>query len=461
MNIENIEFLNNYEDDNIRDVGGIKSIVLNGEDNLYPNKLEHVIRNSSSANSSLLVAESYLYGNGLILDGKEVKEVWNVGKKVSANGILKLIIRSALRHYGAFLYINYRLTKDGVLEPYISDVFNYSKCRVQRPDDNDYKGLMYYTDWENVNNFVSKKNKKVEFFYPYNENQEIIKAQIENDAENSRISDKPFLDKLKNYRGQYFFINDSPYNYPYSPFHSVITNMQCEALIDKYNFVNIKGGNHKSKIYVCKGMETKAFESFKSSLKKQKGVENSNLSIAINLTADKKEGGGGEQQGLANTFEDKPIDILPNDSSFDPKFFSNLKLNIRDSIVASCFNAPVSLIFPSEQIFRSGVAFKELKTNFIKLLSPLKDSIEGAIRLIMKKEYVIDNILDEKDGYTSKKKEAQITLRSDVNSINKIIEVQGAVKDGVMTKSSAMELIKELMGIENDVLERIFSKKVI
>src|SRR5690606_7514897 len=154
------------------------------------------------------------------------------------NGVLlseiaKDVIDDVVVQNGAFIHVSFKLDADEtdvMFIPTQPKSLNYNKCRIEEPDDEGNEGMIFYKNWNKFDKEVTKKEKKYERrFYPFNTDQNVIKAQIKADAKKKGIESEDWSELIKHYRGQVMYLNLTPkYRYAVSKFDSVFNDLDTE-----------------------------------------------------------------------------------------------------------------------------------------------------------------------------------------------------------------------------------------
>src|SRR5690625_1521875 len=160
-----------------RDVSFVSSeqINISDSDNLYPDRVEAIEKNSSTALSASRKLFSFIVGNGF--EDEELNEIIvNRRKGLTLYGLLKKIANSIKTHRGVYIHVGYNI--EGEINSL--DVLDFKKVRVSKDDSEGNKGRFYYRNWRESkglfkNFYKSKVNK---YFYAYNPIKQVIADQM-------------------------------------------------------------------------------------------------------------------------------------------------------------------------------------------------------------------------------------------------------------------------------------------
>lgn len=315
----------------------------NDDDNLYPNRVELIEKNSTTASSASNKLKSFIVGKGF--EDQELNEyVFNESKKINGYRLLNKIANSVKTHKGAFIYVNYDVEGNVVA----MDVLDFKKCRIGREDDKGNYGKIYYHNWENSGKKVFTKtgNKAVKWFYPFNSDIDIINDQRKNDA--AERGDTSIEGLVKNYRGQVYFLNlDENEIYPYAWVHPAYNDADNEYRISLYRNNNLRTGFLGKTIVVANGIDKEDKDDFEEAVKGWMGAENSSSVMVVTL----------------EDTVDNPSSVIHTielNSNYDSKRFESDEISTANNIRKAYLSIPKILIDPEDSFFgSSGEAFKE------------------------------------------------------------------------------------------------------
>lgn len=204
-------------------------------DNLYPLRMEKVINNSPTGRRCANLMAKYITGKGNVSN-------FPVSKGVFINDILRKAGRSIAYQYGVYFRLKYVLDAeksqaDGDLffKPGYVEVLDYVVMAKSKEDDTDFPGKLYALK-DNDGGGLSNKDEDMKWYYPYNRDSKVIKAQMINDCKIKEILDPTFEQMVHNYRGQVYYMNLTPeYIYALPLGDSVYNDMDTEFRISNYN----------------------------------------------------------------------------------------------------------------------------------------------------------------------------------------------------------------------------------
>lgn len=342
-------------------VSGEKDIYNNDSDNLYPNRVELVERNSITAFSSSQKLKSFIVGKGFASEDLN-KMIVNPNKQLTAYKLLGKIANSLKTHRGAFIHVNYDI--EGNINSL--DVLSYKKCRIVKQDDLGYAGRIWFTDWKKKDGkrlFKQDKEKEV-WFYPYNRNPKVILEQRINDVKLRKSDLEDPEELVRNYRGQVYFLNlDDTEIYPFAWIHSAYNDADNEYRISLYRNSNLRSGFLNKTMVIFNGMDEESMEDADKSVKEWLGAENSG-SVFVMKPKEQLED------------PDKLIITKELKSTYDSKRFSEDVKDIANNIRKCYLSIPSILIEPQDSFFgSSGEAFREAVKYYNEETRSLRDTV--------------------------------------------------------------------------------------
>lgn len=331
---------------------GQKDIYKNDSDNLYPNRIELVERNSVTAFAASNKLKTFIVGQGFADESKNTYVV-NKTKKITGRGFLDRLSGSLKTHRGAFIHVNYDF--EGKVN-YL-DVLDFKKCRVAKEDSDGYPGKIYYKDWTDDKLFNRDKGR---WFYPFNRNIEIIHDQMRADSKDS----DDLAAALKSYRGQVYFLNlDDTEVYPFGWVNPVYNDADNEYRISLYRNNNLRTGFLGKTIIIPNGLSAENRPEFTNALKKWMGAENSGSVFVVSPDSNVE-----DPENVIKTIELK--------SNYDSKQFDNDEKSVANNIRKAYLSIPKILIDPEDSFFgSSGEAFKEAVKYYNSETLFLRDTI--------------------------------------------------------------------------------------
>lgn len=342
-------------------------IYKNDSDNLYPNRVEAIQRNSVTAKAASNKLKSFIVGRGF--KNKQFNEmVMNPRTGMKGYQLLEKIAKALATHRGCFLHINYDIENK---INYV-DVLPYKKNRISKEDSFGNAGIIYYKDWESKEGF-SKENKSCRWFYPFNKDKKFVNDQRVKDLIDAKAEVTP-ENMVTQYRGQVYFLNldEDDEVYPYAWCDSVMNDCDSEYRIGVYINSGLRKGFLDKTIIVANGIDEEDAEDMEDNIKGWLGAEN----------------GGDVMTFIPVTPVEDPSKIFTAvqlKSSYDPEQFENNKVSIANNIRKAYLSIPKILIDPEDSFFgSSGEAFREA----------VKYYNEETLFLRERVAYMFDNFFD-------------------------------------------------------------------
>lgn len=323
-----------------------ESIYYNGENNLYPNEIELAILNSPSGKAASKVFAKYISGKGV-----ENDYIVNPDKNYNLSKITRMSGVDISRQNGVFFHVGQRL-EDGVLKPTL-DVLEYTKSRIGKEDDNDYISKYWFKDCavEKKSYLSNKKSDESYWYYPFNNNKEVILQEIRNDYEEfGGDKENPELaEMLPYYRGQVYYLNLTPeFKYALSPFDACYNDLDSEYRVSMFTNRNVRTGFLGKTYVVTSGLDDEENSKVQDDIKLWLGSENIGGTFHLSLEA------GAEVE--------KVFAVKQLKAEFDDKLFSETKTSLRDNIYSQANNVPAQLVKAETSIFGTqSETYKEMK----------------------------------------------------------------------------------------------------
>ena len=164
-------------------------IQMYGDDNLYPNRQEDLIKNSPTGGTCLERYISFLEGNGFYNEDFARYVCNRYGDTM--DDILRQVASDIGKFNGFALHVNYNVDLDISELQYVP----FKTCRLDEEDDNGYiPFISIHPDWEGNKTrrgkTVAVNKKTIRKVYPFNPIKNVVMAQIEADG------------GIESYRGQ-------------------------------------------------------------------------------------------------------------------------------------------------------------------------------------------------------------------------------------------------------------------
>lgn len=356
-------------------------VILNGEDNAYPERVERFINNSVTAKMASRLMATYISGKGF--DEEANKVIVNKTNDTTLMKVTYKTSKSVSKHRGIFLHVDWNANFD------ISsfDMLPYSHCRLGEKDDLNYNGkILVYNNWDgSMGKFDSKK---VDVVDVYNERKEVIQSQV------NRVKGDTDLDKWRNYKGQILYVNfDEEYDYPLSTIDAVMHDCDSEGQASVFKNRSLRKGFFGKTVMMTKPMirkfssykDPKDFyndksqrDKFKNTMEEFVGAENNGGLLHVELEHD------GEKFDEAVKFENIPSDI-------DDKMFEYTENSVFKNILVAFNNLPSGLIRSDNTLFgNSGALLKEMKKSYQENTSQEREELEEIIMHLYEKLAVKD-----------------------------------------------------------------------
>jgi hypothetical protein len=328
-------------------------IFYNGEDNLYPQRMDRFINNSVTAKTatSLMIQNLILKGFGDSLD----KTLVNKLKRITLYNFADDLANSKVRQRGVFIWVGWNANyKIGDVE-----VLPFHTCRLQKMDSEGHVAKINFSHkWD------ENKQDDLVVFDVYNPDEKAIESQVKKAGGWGK------------YKGQVLYINDdSDYIYPLSRIDAVALDCDNEHQASVYKNQLLRKGffgktlvvtrplmdNDLPKTILRDGTEVpnpeyqiqkSEREKFKDTIKDFIGSENAGGALHVELEFD------GEK------LEDAIL-IKNIESNLDDKIFAHTENSTRKNILIAFNNLPNGLVEQSEGVFsNSGEAIKQMQLQY-------------------------------------------------------------------------------------------------
>ncbi|QWT88106.1 hypothetical protein KBP46_09890 [Chryseobacterium sp. PCH239] len=420
-------------------------IYLNDVDNLYPDRLEAIERNSVTAISCSNKLGNFIFGKGFENNFASEINTRN-NQKITLNRCLLDVSNSLKTHKGVYIHLNFNI--EGKVNYF--DVLEYKKCRKVKEDDYGNEGVIVYKDWSkqkrNFSFFNEKKNKRSKWFYPYNP--ENINAQREKDSPKADIKTQ-----IVNYRGQvlYYSLDDRNQIYANGWLNAQgMNDADSEFRMSLYHNNNIRLGFIDKTILITNGLDPDSETQFQKDFYGWLGAENAGGVYHINTPY--------QVEDIKST-----ISVETVASSYDPKKFKEVLEDIKDNIRSCYLQIPKILIDDKDGgIFgNSGEAIKEATKVYNNETASIRYEVEDLFKKIFNTEFKIIPIIQEDvstDVGDELRLKSQAELKGSVGGVSALIELQKSVSEGFTERESAIEIIKEIYGISADLAEKMIGQ---
>lgn len=304
-----------------------EEIYFNGSDNLYPYEVEGVVNSSPTAFKCAELMATYISGKG-IREGFS-DPIVNSRKNYKLSNIIELMAADISVHYGVWLHIGRKISEEGKIVVGDIDVVDYVKCRKVKEDAADYAGKIIVKDWIKEKESPRKrlKDTDIKWYYPFNNNIDVITSQIAADSDN----EENITEAIKDYRGQILYLNLTPkYEYALSRLDSVYNDADSEGRFGIYTNNQFRNGFLGKTIAVTSGLDEENSKQVGDDLSKMLGAENSGDFYYMSVDSVDK---------IENTI--KFIQLQPE---FNDKLFDSTSTRLKKNIMGAYKNVPEILI---------------------------------------------------------------------------------------------------------------------
>lgn len=414
-------------------------IHLNDIDNLYPDRLESIEENSVTALSCSGQLGNFIFGKGF---DKNFDSLINTrkGKTITLNRCLLDVANSLKTHKGVYIHLNYNIAG----EVNYFDVLEYKKCRTVKDDSYGNEGVIVYKDWTKTDKFIfdpTNKSIKIKWFYPHNPKN--IAAQ--------RLKDNPKSDietQIRNYRGQVLYFSLDGNNKVYAKGWLNAQGMNdadSEYRMSLYHNNNIRLGFIDKTILVTNGLDPESETALKKDFKEWLGTENAGGVYFMNTPY--------QMENI-----DSVLKVETVTSSYDPKKFSEALKDIKDNIRRCYLMIPKILVDEEGGIFgTSGEALTAAMKVYSKATASIRFEVEDLFKKIFGKDFKILPLVEDdiNDVGADLRQKSQAALKGSVGGVSALVEIQKSVSEGITERDSAIEIIKEIYGIEEELAAKM------
>lgn len=199
-----------------------------GKDNLYPQRLFDLIRNSSVGGSCLDRYETFIEGDGL-KDEEFAQFVCN-RRGDTIDDLYRLIAQDMALYHGFALHVNYNMMCDIVEVTHIP----FQQCRLEEESqDGKVVYINVHPDWTGKKtrkgNIIRVTRQNVKKIFCFNPRKEVVLAQIVKSG------------GIENYKGQVlWFSMDGKFIYPVPIYDKVVTNLSIDEGLDNVKYRNVR-----------------------------------------------------------------------------------------------------------------------------------------------------------------------------------------------------------------------------
>jgi hypothetical protein len=430
-------------------------VYYNGEDNMYPYEVERVVNNSPTACRAANLMAKYISGKGLTDPNQNI--VVNESKNYKITDILSMAAKDMAYQGGSWIHVGYGLDEEtGAVVPKSLDVIEYVECRKAKEDDEDNDGKItvhnYCPDTKKSFNSTSEKKEK-KWYYPFNSNPAVIKAQIMKDAEGkteAEDDDTAFIEAIKFYRGQIFYLNLTPrYKYASPPIDSVYNDADSEARVSVYTNTQVRKGFLGKTVAVTQGLDDEQVDEVGKDLATFLGSENSGDMYHLDVN---------QTDNIDNTLK-----FIQLKAQFDDKLFTETDNRIRRNILGAFNNIPEPLVLAgSGALFgTSGEAYEQMKLFYSEQTEEERMTLQRVITMLGFPCEIEPMVKPKEEAVaTSGDAQAQAALKSSVGGVTALIELQKSVSGGYTTESAAIAILQNLYGFTEEQAKSMVGKPI-
>lgn len=423
-----------------------ESIYYNGENNLYPNEIELAILNSPSGKQASKIMANYISGKGVVED-----VIVNEDKKYKTSNIVKIAASDISRQNGVYFHVGQSISENLTLKPVI-DILEYTKTRIGKEDDNDYVSKYWFKDYCIEKSF-NKKESPAEWYYAFNNNPDVILAQIKSDYECATESkeEADLSDMLPYYRGQVYYMNLTPeFKYALSPFDAVYNDLDSESRISMYTNRQVRTGFLGKTYLVTSGLDDEDIEQVEADAKSWLGAEQ--VGGVFTLHVEKTED------------IDKVFKVGQVKAEIDEKLFTETKSTIKQNIFGAANNIPDQLVKSSDTLFGTNAGtYVEMKKFYTEQTEIERKAIEDTIVMLGYPCKIIPIIdiseqeivqVGEKTA-EQKNADAQAELRGSVGGVTSLLGIQTSYANGTTSYESAIAMINLIFGFTEEEARKL------
>lgn len=338
---------------------GEDRVYTQDEDNLYPNRVELVQKNSPTASAASRKMRAFIVGNGFV--NKDFNElVVNAKTGMKGYQFLNKVAKSLSIHRGVYVHVNYDI--DGNTN-YL-EVLPYKKVRKSKEDSDGFPGCYYYKDWADEGNAFSKTDSSCRWFYPFNRDVDIINAQRANDVKLKKREVEDITNLITDYRGQVFYLNlDDDQVYADAWIDSVYNDCDSEYRFSLYTNTNVRNGFLEKTVLVANGLDKETSEELVKDMKGWLGAENtSSLYLFV-------------PEGEVDDPE-KIFTSIPLKGNFDTKRFDSDQERIQNNVRKAFLSIPKLLIDAPDSMFSSsGESMAEARRYYNEETKHLRENV--------------------------------------------------------------------------------------
>lgn len=422
-------------------------VIRNGEDNLYPTRIERAINSSVTAKSCADMYGKFIMGTGFTVEMESFIVGKTKNRKLTPNKLLQSISNELKKHLACFIHINYNANFK------ISSVavIPYKYCRFGQSDDANYSGkIIVYNNWDKSKSNRMEKS-KFKAFDIFNTNPEVIKYQIEKAG------------GFNKYLGQIYYLSlDHSSTYPLSPIDVCLEDAESEYNFSVFRNTTITGGFFSPIVMRhSKFDDKKEKDAFVEKVKNLKGAKNVDkiLLLEDEFTSDNKDGSLRIDKVDLN-YNDKTFGTWPADVSNNiRKAYKNIPVVLVDYEAGKLGNTSGESFYAAQKFYNSitaeermtvSAAMKEIFSNFYKNINPENDWSINELE-ILKQDVTVD-------AQAQALQQSQAQLGGSVGGVTSLLQIQTSVAQGTTTYESGVAMMKYIYGFEDAVAREILGQ---
>ena len=323
-------------------------VYWNGDNNLYPNEVELVVNNSPTASRASKIMAKYIGGSGLVNEASDI--LVNEAKNYKLSNIASLAAKNMAKQGGVWYHVGFGISDDGTkVVPKVLDILDYPKCRKQKEDDDNNERKIFYRDYT-IKQTFGKAKVTEKWFYPFDDNQEVIIEQIKADYKLKKGEPTDNIaEMLPHYRGQVYYYNSTPeYKYALALIDSVYSDADTEARISTYINGEVREGFLGKTLVLTQGLDEETAKQVERDVANWLGSENASGIFHMDIA---------QAEDLS-----KVIKIEQLKAQLDPDLFIELCKSLRTNILGAYNSIPEILVIPQAGVMgQSGEAYVQAK----------------------------------------------------------------------------------------------------
>lgn len=433
-----------------------KKIYSRDFDNLGPLRQEKVINNSPTGKRCAYMMSKFIAGNGV---DDNIDIVVNQ-KGETVNDLIDQASVDIAYQYGVFFLQKYKIDVENSVESIkfqrrSTKVLDYVPVAISKEDDDEWPGKIYILDQKEGSDEFEKVTDETTWYYPYNPDSKVILSQMRNDCKLKGIDEPTHKQLWQNYRGQVLYMNLTPkFEYALPLSDVVYDDMDSEAQFSRYVNRNARNGWLGKTVFTKfdddeEEDERSTGKTFDDVIKDNMGAENSDSVLVISVPTSAVD-------DVTKAFK---VDQVK--AQFDDKMFDKSTENVRKNIMGAFNNIPEILVMagdgalfgPNSETYKEAKRFywEQNETERFKLEKTLSKLLNIKIDILP-----LADIEEENEDEDEKlRKQSQAQLKGSVGGVTALLEIQKSVSEGTTNIDAAVEIIKEIFGIAEEIARRM------